>query len=229
MPHRWRSVPDEERPARWRQARPTDHQAQIETQGTNLETQQPSTQVTALQTANDLVSFCQEREASDSLVVLKLYSKRCRACNMIAPMYKRLARNHADALDCFEVECQANLAARPLVETLGVEALPSIVVFDPVRVTRVYSCSLAPAEFKAVEAKVAQAVRCMRGRRTLMRRRGDALRAAMVQAGAAAPREEPAPEPACVCVDDSVNRVTCIPPPVPRASIAGAWLGKLQI
>ena len=113
---------------------PSTHQAQ-----------EPSTQAIRIMTADDLVSACKRSEARNSLVVLKLYSKRCRACNMTAPLFRRLARRHSDAIDCLEVECQANVLARPLMVPLGVTALPSVVVFDPMDVTRVNLCSLAPA------------------------------------------------------------------------------------
>ena len=214
MPRRWKLVPDEQRPARWQQNKLAEESKDV-----------ASTGVREIDKISQLLSAC---KSNDKLVILKLYSKRCRACKMIAPKYRSLARKNAGSINCFEAEADS---ARPLVQALRVSSLPTIVIFDPIQLTRIYSCSCAPAEFKAVESKVASAIRCMQRRPLLLRQLGEPFLERLLQSATSnGPKSDALPKPTCICVDESGARVAqCIPLPVHRSSTAeGAWLPALK-
>lgn len=176
MPARWKQVPECERPLRWRTAlgdqtcgSTEETAATVVHSESTKETHAQTGIVGSLTNADEVLAACERSRAQNSLVVLKLYSRRCPACQRIAPKFEKLAKNYKGSIDFYEVEIKA---ARPLVELLDVHALPTIVLIDPEGMVRVGSCPCAPASFKAAEAKVKSAMYCLKKRRALLRRLG---------------------------------------------------------
>lgn len=58
------------------------------------------------------------------MVVLKIYSRGCRACIGVAPRFKKLARAYAGHARFVEMECQEDISAK-----LGVNSLPFFAVW----------------------------------------------------------------------------------------------------
>ena len=179
---------------------------------------------------DDLLKACVMAQFDKRLVVLKLYSKKCRACAMIMPMFKRLARRQGTDVDCYTAEV---VAARPLVERLGVASVPTILVFDPTDVTELSRRSIAPAEFKKYEKKVDRAVTIFRdGRRGLLRRYGKEWAEDLLNCPTVGGQKEEEAEPACICVDDDGERTVCVR--VPQRGMwmqrfePGPWLGEIS-
>ena len=87
----------------------------------------------------------------DRLVVVKFYSRQCQACMKIAALYRRLAIDFEDDVDCFEVE---SIASRPLVRFLNVTKVPSVQVFDPQGLIRLTDSPCMPGDFDKVRHKI---------------------------------------------------------------------------
>ena len=118
-----------------------------------------------LVTFEDFLEANERAEESGKLVIVKFYSKKCRACLRIAALYRKLAMRHHEALDCYE--CMVQDSSRPLYERLEVKDVPSVQILDPQRITRLSQFSCAPKEFKKVVAKVEVAMLSMKRRRGL--------------------------------------------------------------
>ena len=85
-------------------------------------------------------------------MIVKFYSKRCRACLRIAAKYRRLALKYKDEVQCYEVE--QHTAGRAMIEALSVERVPSLQIYCGTGVSRLASVTCQPNDFKAVEALV---------------------------------------------------------------------------
>jgi hypothetical protein len=128
--------------------------------------------VPKIETIQQFLEINQRSAARGKLVVVKFFSKRCRACLRIAAKYRRLALQHKDEIDCYEAEFSV---ARPLLELLDVTQLPTIQVYGGEDIVRLYKCSCQPREFGKVEAKVERAVKLMRQRPGLALTLGEKL------------------------------------------------------
>lgn len=94
----------------------------------------------------------------DKLLVLKFHASYCQACKQLGPKYKKLSRDYKTK-DSYisslpivfaEIDSKANTA---LTQKLGIEALPSVVVFagsDGV----IYSGSCAPSKLPAFKKQL---------------------------------------------------------------------------
>jgi thiol-disulfide isomerase/thioredoxin len=171
MPARWAKVHDCERPTRWREAL-DDHDCQLlKEEETATRTGRPAPAGTnytelipPLSSLDGFLAAAAASERRDRLVVVKFYSRQCRACRRIAARYRRLALDLAGDIDCYEVE---SLASRPLVEALGVTTVPCVQIYDPRDVTRLANARCLPTDFAKVEQHVRTAMASMAKRRTL--------------------------------------------------------------
>jgi len=184
LPARWRKVHDCERPSRWRQSLDDeDCAALLASDGAEPPVAANARAYRSLVPSLDSVrAFLEANDraaAAGKLLVVKFYSERCPACLRIAAKYRRLATDFGGAVDCYEAELKA---ARPLLEALGVTAVPSLQIFDGEGVTRLFHGPCHPKDFKKVASKVKAAARIARERRGLLRcfgeRMGEELRAA---------------------------------------------------
>ena len=86
----------------------------------------PSRRASSIEPIVDLCDF--ERalaSAGDRLVVIKFYSRKCRACLAIEPQFARLAKAGL-AADFYEVD---HAASRPLDELAGIRKLPAAHIY----------------------------------------------------------------------------------------------------
>jgi len=128
--------------------------------------------VPTLLTMDDFVAANLRAAGGNRLVVVKFYSKQCRACLRIAAKYRRLALDLHDSVDCYEVESSA---APTLCQRLDVEQVPSVQIFDGEDVTRLGMFVCKPADWKRVDAKVRIAMVSIKKRRGLHKLFGEPL------------------------------------------------------
>ena len=111
--------------------------------------------VPPLVTVADFLAANARSECRRKAVVVKFYSKQCRACLRIAAKYRRLALDLSEDVDCYEVE---SIAARPLVDALNVTKVPSVQIYDPGDIIRLANAPCMPDDFKQVTRKVHTAI-----------------------------------------------------------------------
>lgn len=128
--------------------------------------------VPTLTTMDDFVAVNARAARENRLIVVKFYSKGCRACLRIAAKYRRLALDLKDDVDCYEAELSAS---QSLLERLDVTAVPSVQIFDGDDITRLAMYTCKPAEWKRVDAKVRIAMVSMQKRRGLHKLFGEPL------------------------------------------------------
>jgi hypothetical protein len=183
IPARWANVHDCERPAKWREALDEEDcktwrlfQCSSNPDGDGCEIfdepqdRKPTTKkrkytdlVPNLETMAEVQAANEAAAERKQIVVLKFYSKSCRACQRIAAKYRRLALDFEDELDCYEIADTPE--SRHIFDALGVTQVPSVQIFDgSVRLGK-FSCM--PKEWKVVDAKVRVALLSMTKRRTL--------------------------------------------------------------
>ena len=121
---------------------------------------------------DDFLAACERGRKSNRLVVVKFYSKRCRACLRIAAKYRRLALDLQGSVDLYEAESSAS---QGLLERLDVTQVPSVQIFDGEDVTRLGIFVCKPAEWKRVDAKVRIAMVSYNKRRGLHKLFGEPL------------------------------------------------------
>ena len=121
---------------------------------------------------DDFIEVNEKAAKEDRLVVVKFYSKGCRACLRIAAQYRRLALDLSQSVDCYEAELSKS---QSLLERLDVTSVPSIQIFDGEEITRLAMYTCKPAEWKKVDAKVRIATVSMSKRRSLHRLFGEPL------------------------------------------------------
>ena len=97
-----------------------------------------------LKTLDDFLKANAHAQSREKALVVKFYSRQCRACLRIAAKYRRLALEKRDEIDCYEVE---SLASRPLVDGLNVTKVPSVQIYDPDGVTRLADGPCMPDDF----------------------------------------------------------------------------------
>ena len=172
VPDRWKKLHDCERPNRWREfLDDEDCSAMLSEMAAEREQQSSAAAADALGVPlekpleklayNELVPHIATKEeflAANArgarhgrMVVVKFYSKRCRACLRIAAKYRRLALKHSEEIDCFETEIHDG---RALIEYLGVTEVPSIQIYDGDGATRIANAVCQPSDFKRIESKV---------------------------------------------------------------------------
>jgi len=172
VPDRWKKLHDCERPNRWREfLDDEDCSAMLSEMAAEREQQSAAAAADALGVPlekpleklayNELVPHIATKEeflAANArgarhgrMVVVKFYSKRCRACLRIAAKYRRLALKHSEEIDCFETEIHDG---RALIEYLGVTEVPSIQIYDGDGATRIANAVCQPSDFKRIESKV---------------------------------------------------------------------------
>ena len=76
-----------------------------------------------LASIDDFLSASRSAVQQNKMLVVKFYSKRCRACLRIAAKYRRIARRYGEQVACYEMEQHA--AGRELLELLAVEQVPT--------------------------------------------------------------------------------------------------------
>ena len=128
--------------------------------------------VPTLKTLDEFLEANERAEKERRLVVVKFYSRKCRACLRIAAKYRRLALDLQDSVDCYEAEAEG---AQNLLERLDVTQVPSIQIFDAEDITRLAMYACHPAHWKKVDAKVRVAMVSMQKRRSLHRLWGEPL------------------------------------------------------
>jgi len=128
--------------------------------------------VPTLLTMDDFVAANLRAAGGNRLVVVKFYSKQCRACLRIAAKYRRLALDLHDSVDCYEVESSA---APTLCQRLDVEQVPSVQIFDGEDITRLGMFVCKPTDWKRVDAKVRIAMVSIKKRRGLHKLFGEPL------------------------------------------------------
>ena len=196
IPKRWKNVHDCERPSRWRETMDEedcevwrafgDDADKLESKisipdvtlgsGAHIAGAESSEMASAMrpttyrdlipriETADDLLTACARSAGSGRLVIVKFYSKKCRACLRIAAKYRRLALDYASDIDCFE-SCDAD--SKRLYQMLNVTQVPSVMIFDGRRVTRLAHYACKPAEWSKVDSKIRVAMKSIKKRRDL--------------------------------------------------------------
>ena len=193
VPDRWKKLHDCDRPRKWRELLDEEDcrvflrnrdafeqgsgaAVQILEARSNaeaVETRKYTELVPTLVDMDDFVAVCAEAAAANRLVVVKFYSKGCRACLRIAAKYRRLALDlKSTGVDCYEAELKASPM---LLDRLDVTHVPSVQIFDGEEITRLGSFTCKPAEFKKVDAKVRLAMVSMQKRRGLHKLFGEPL------------------------------------------------------
>ena len=76
-----------------------------------------------LASIDDFLSASRSAVQQNKMLVVKFYSKRCRACLRIAAKYRRIARRYGEQVACYEMEQHA--AGRELLELLAVDQVPT--------------------------------------------------------------------------------------------------------
>ena len=100
---------------------------------------------------DDFLKANAHAQSREKALVVKFYSRQCRACLRIAAKYRRLALEKRDEIDCYEVE---SLASRPLVDGLNVTKVPSVQIYDPDGVTRLADGPCMPDDFPRCDLRV---------------------------------------------------------------------------
>ena len=85
-----------------------------------------TTLVPTLTTMDEFLEANRVSAETGRLMVVKFYSKNCRACLRIAAKYRRLALDLSETCDCYEAE---HYAAELLLERLDVTQVPSIQIW----------------------------------------------------------------------------------------------------
>lgn len=172
LPSRWQKVPDCERPQKWREVfddedckfEKTQKKLEKEAEVQGKKINDPYVEIIPqLKTLDDFLkanALAQERQKA---IVVKFYSRQCRACLRIAAKYRRLALEKRDEIDCYEVE---SLSSRPLIDGLNVSKVPSVQIYDPDGVTRLADGPCMPDDFSRLERKVEVVIRSMQKRRS---------------------------------------------------------------
>ncbi len=214
MPKRWAKVHDCDRPVRWREEHDEedckiyrDEQAREQRGGGAADSAGGGSKpykyagvnskpgytdlVPKLVTMEEFLKANAESSARGHLMVVKFYSKRCRACLRIAAKYRRLAIKHRGVIDCYEAELYAS---QDLLEKLDVSQVPSVQIFDGDGVTRLAHCRCNPNEFDMVENKVQSAINLIRSRGGLLKRISERLEPRLAPNGEAPAGEAPADE-----------------------------------
>ena len=200
IPDRWRKVHDCDRPRKWRELLDDEdcriflrHRSDFEegpgaavriaelaakeaTAKVDAEvaaTRKYTELVPTLKTMDDFIDANDRAVEQGRLVVVKFYSKSCRACLRIAAKYRRLALDLADYVDCYEAESSAS---EDLCMRLDVTQVPSVQIFDGDDVTRLAMYACKPSDWKRVDAKVRVAMVSMQKRRGLHKLFGEPLR-----------------------------------------------------
>ena len=139
-----------ERPNKWRELM-DDEDCKFEKQqkklllGEGKKINDPYVEIiTQLETLDDFLQANAHAQAREKALVVKFYSRQCRACLRIAAKYRRLALEKRDEIDCYEVE---SLASRSLVDGLNVTKVPSVQIYDPDGVTRLADGPCMPDDF----------------------------------------------------------------------------------
>ena len=168
IPMRWQKVPDCERPNKWREVLDEEdckfEKQQKKLLGEGKKINDPYVEIIPqLKTLDDFLKANAHAQAREKALVVKFYSRQCRACLRIAAKYRRLALEKREEIDCYEVE---SLASRPLVDGLNVTKVPSVQIYDPDGVTRLADGPCMPDDFPRLERKVDVVIRSMQKRRT---------------------------------------------------------------
>jgi len=174
LPNRWRLVHDCERPERWRETMDAEDcklyldgvegEAPADSGSRSLTKADSSTDavggyqslVPQLESTASFLQASREATRRGHLLVVKFYSKRCRACLRIAAKYRRLARKHREEVEMYEMEVHA--AGPKLLAALSVSQLPAVQVYDGEDVERLASLDCRPAQFSEVELAVEHAI-----------------------------------------------------------------------
>ena len=172
LPSRWQKVPDCERPQKWREVfdnedckfekkqKKLDKEAEVQGKKIN----DPYVEIIPqLKTLDDFLKANALAQKRQKAIVVKFYSRQCRACLRIAAKYRRLALEKRDEIDCYEVE---SLSSRPLIDGLNVSKVPSVQIYDPDGVTRLADGPCMPDDFSRLERKVDVVIRSMQKRRS---------------------------------------------------------------
>ena len=168
IPARWQKVPDCERPNKWREVLDEEdckfEKQQKKLLGEGKKINDPYVEIIPqLRTLDDFLKANAHAQAREKALVVKFYSRQCRACLRIAAKYRRLALEKREEIDCYEVE---SLASRPLVDGLNVTKVPSVQIYDPDGVTRLADGPCMPDDFPRLERKVDVVIRSMQKRRS---------------------------------------------------------------
>lgn len=199
IPHRWRKLHDCDRPIRWRELLDEEdcriydlHRDEFEAgpgaavliaekraaadvasvDSMLAPSRSYKELVPSLSTVDDFLAANERGRQTGRLVVVKFYSKKCRACLRIAALYRRLALDLRDSVDLYEAESSA---AEDLCDRLDVASVPSVQIFDGEDITRLGMFVCKPAEWKRVDAKVRVAMVSYKKRRTLHKLFGEPL------------------------------------------------------
>ena len=109
-----------------------------------------------LASIDDFLSASRSAVQQNKMLVVKFYSKRCRACLRIAAKYRRIARRYGEQVACYEMEQHA--AGRELLELLSVDQVPTIQIFDGAGIHRLANLDCQPAQFKQVERTIVETI-----------------------------------------------------------------------
>jgi len=174
MPARWKNVHDCERPSRWREqlddedckvrleelergGASDDGQVVYDVGGSSSGADSGySDLVPHLASIDDFLSASRSAVQQNKMLVVKFYSKRCRACLRIAAKYRRIARRYGEQVACYEMEQHA--AGRELLELLAVDQVPTIQIFDGAGIHRLANLDCQPAQFKQVERTIVETI-----------------------------------------------------------------------
>jgi len=180
MPKRWNYVHDCDRPARWRETF-DDEGCKVYLQGGQDDVARVpdvggsssgadsgyTELVPSLASMEDFVAANQRAASHNKLLIVKFWSKRCRACLRIAANYRRLARKYGDEIECYEMEQYT--AGRELLEALSVTQVPTIQIFDSIEApdlgNRLADLDCQPAQFKEVERTIIATIEARRQER----------------------------------------------------------------
>ena len=112
--------------------------------------------VRRLEDAMDLAE-ARERygEVGAPLMLVKVFSRQCKACQAIGPRYQKLASEFGSSVACYELEFEH---VRHLAADLGIESLPCVQVYAGEH--RMESIACGPQRFSQVREKLAPYLQC---------------------------------------------------------------------
>ena len=106
-----------------------------------------------LASIDDFLSASRSAVQQNKMLVVKFYSKRCRACLRIAAKYRRIARRYGEQVACYEMEQHA--AGRELLELLAVDQVPTTPAITTLATATVTTPALATAAFASTSVGTA--------------------------------------------------------------------------
>ena len=89
------------------------------------------------------------------LMLVKVFSRQCKACRAIGPRYQKLASDYGDSVACYELEYEH---VKHFAGDLGIKSLPCVQVYAGEHQMESIPCG--PQKFSQVREKLAPYLQC---------------------------------------------------------------------